>query len=50
MNQIVITKHAEGVFKITVMGLGRTEEVYYMAEATIDDNLALLLKKLVIPQ
>jgi hypothetical protein len=39
MNQIVITKHAEGVFKITVMGLGRTEEVYYMAEATIDDSL-----------
>lgn len=46
MNQIVITKRADGRYKIAIMGEGRTEEVYYLMENVFAANIFLILKKL----
>lgn len=46
MNQIVITKKANGNLRVIVMGHGRTEESFTMDEKLLADNLLLLLAKL----
>jgi hypothetical protein len=48
MNQIVITlkNEEEKIFKVSIMGEGRTNETFYMTKEILDDCLSALLRKL----